>query len=52
VPYMFVLSPELLLIDATWFTGTTAVITAVAGAYCVGTAVVGLCSTVSRAWSG
>jgi TRAP transporter 4TM/12TM fusion protein len=41
VPYMFVFAPELLLIDATWFTGTKAVITALVGAYCVGTAVVG-----------
>jgi TRAP transporter 4TM/12TM fusion protein len=41
VPYMFVFSPELLLIDATWFTGTKAVITALVGAYCIGTAVVG-----------
>jgi TRAP transporter 4TM/12TM fusion protein len=41
VPYMFVLSPELLLWEATWFTGTKAVITALIGIYCVGTAVVG-----------
>jgi TRAP transporter 4TM/12TM fusion protein len=41
VPYLFVLSPELLLWEATWFTGTKAVITALIGIYCVGTAVVG-----------
>lgn len=41
IPYMFVLSPELLLQDATWFTGTKAVLTALVGMYAVGTAVVG-----------
>ena len=41
VPYMFVLSPELLLVDVTWFTGTKAVITALVGIYCVSAAVVG-----------
>jgi TRAP transporter 4TM/12TM fusion protein len=41
VPYMFVLSPALLLWEATWFTGTKAVITALIGIYAVGTAVVG-----------
>jgi TRAP-type uncharacterized transport system fused permease subunit len=41
VPFMFVLSPELLLWEATWFTGTKAVITALVGIYCVGAAVVG-----------
>jgi TRAP-type uncharacterized transport system fused permease subunit len=38
---MFVLSPELLLQDATWFTGTKAALTAFVGMYAVGTAVVG-----------
>jgi TRAP transporter 4TM/12TM fusion protein len=41
IPYMFVLSPELLLQDATWFTGTKAALTALVGMYAVGTAVVG-----------
>ncbi len=41
IPYMFVLSPELLLWEATWFTGTKAAITALVGMYAVGTAVVG-----------
>ena len=41
IPYLFVLSPELLLVDVTWFTGTKAVITALAGIYCVSAAVVG-----------
>jgi TRAP transporter 4TM/12TM fusion protein len=41
IPYMFVLSPELLLQDATWFTGTKAALTAFVGMYAVGTAVVG-----------
>ncbi len=41
IPYMFVLSPELLLQDATWFTGTKAALTALIGMYAVGTAVVG-----------
>ena len=41
VPYMFVLSPQLLLVDATWFTGTKAALTAIVGIFCIGTAVVG-----------
>lgn len=41
VPYMFVLSPELLLVDATWFTGVKAALTALIGIFCIGTAVVG-----------
>lgn len=41
VPYMFVLSPVLLLQDWTWFDGPKAIITALIGIYCVGTAMVG-----------
>jgi TRAP transporter 4TM/12TM fusion protein len=41
VPYMFVLTPQLLLQDVTWFTGTKAAVTALVGVYAVGTAVVG-----------
>jgi TRAP transporter 4TM/12TM fusion protein len=41
VPYMFVLSPVLLLQDWTWFLGTKAILTALIGIYCVGTAMVG-----------
>jgi len=41
VPYMFVLTPQLLLQDVTWFTGTKAALTALLGVYAVGTAVVG-----------
>lgn len=41
VPYMFVLTPQLLLQDVTWFTGTKAAATALLGVFAVGTAVVG-----------
>jgi TRAP transporter 4TM/12TM fusion protein len=41
VPYMFVLSPVLLLQDWTWFEGPKAIVTALIGIYCVGTAMVG-----------
>jgi len=41
VPYMFVLSPVLLLQDWTWFEGPKAILTALIGIYCVGTAMVG-----------
>ncbi|QBI19412.1 TRAP transporter permease [Egibacter rhizosphaerae] len=41
VPYMFVLSPELLLQDWTWAFGSLAVITAVAGIFFLGTGVAG-----------
>ncbi len=41
VPYMFVITPQLLLQDVTWFTGTKAALTALLGVYAVGTAVVG-----------
>ncbi len=41
IPYMFVLSPVLLLEDWDWFNGPKAIVTALVGIYCVGTAVVG-----------
>jgi TRAP transporter 4TM/12TM fusion protein len=41
VPYMFVLSPELLLLQGNWFTIPKAIFTALIGIYAVGTAVVG-----------
>src|SRR5690606_19666409 len=41
VPYMFLLSPELLLQDATWVTGSLAALTAFAGIFLLGVAVVG-----------
>ena len=41
VPYMFVLSPELLLWDATWGTAVPAIVTALIGVYALGLAVVG-----------
>jgi TRAP transporter 4TM/12TM fusion protein len=41
VPYMFLFSHELLLQDATWVTGTQAFVTAVAGIFMIGVAVVG-----------
>lgn len=41
VPYMFVLTPQLLLQDVNWFTGTKAALTALFGVFAVGTAVVG-----------
>jgi TRAP transporter 4TM/12TM fusion protein len=41
VPYMFVLTPQLLLQDVTWFTGTKAALTALFGVFAIGTAVVG-----------
>jgi TRAP transporter 4TM/12TM fusion protein len=50
LPYMFVLSPQLLLQEATWFTGTKAVITAMIGVYCIGTAVVGFIDRKLDGW--
>ncbi len=41
VPYLFVLTPQLLLQDVTWFTGPKAGLTALLGVFAVGTAVVG-----------
>jgi TRAP transporter 4TM/12TM fusion protein len=41
VPYMFLLSPELLLQDATWVTGILAFLSALFGILCLGVAVVG-----------
>ncbi len=41
VPYMFVLTPELLLLEGDWFTIPKAIITAIIGIYAVATAVVG-----------
>jgi TRAP transporter 4TM/12TM fusion protein len=41
LPYMFVLTPQLMLVEATWFTGTKAAITALVGISAVGCAVVG-----------
>jgi TRAP transporter 4TM/12TM fusion protein len=41
VPYMFLYSHELLLIDATWVTGTVAALSAFAGIFILGVAVVG-----------
>ncbi len=41
IPYMFVLSPVLLLEDWDWFNGPKAIVTALVGIYCVGTAMVG-----------
>jgi TRAP transporter 4TM/12TM fusion protein len=41
IPYMFVLSPVLLMEDWTWFLGPKAAVTALVGMYAVGTAVVG-----------
>ncbi|MUL40160.1 TRAP transporter permease [Streptomonospora sp. PA3] len=45
VPYMFVFSPQLLLQDVTWLTGTWAVATALLGIWLVGVAVVGYMRT-------
>ncbi|GAA1751560.1 TRAP transporter permease [Streptomonospora arabica] len=45
VPYMFVFSPELLLQDVTWLTGTWAVATSLLGVWLVGLAVVGFVNT-------
>ncbi|MGH3739432.1 MAG: TRAP transporter permease [Micromonosporaceae bacterium] len=41
VPYMFVLSPELLMLDVTWLTGIKVVATALIGVTCLGAAVAG-----------
>ncbi|GAB3459390.1 TRAP transporter permease [Streptomonospora sediminis] len=41
VPYMFVFSPQLLLQDVTWLTGTWVVATSLVGVWLVGIAVVG-----------
>ncbi len=41
VPFMFVLSPQLLLHEWDWFLGPKAILTAVIGIFAVGTAVVG-----------
>jgi TRAP transporter 4TM/12TM fusion protein len=51
LPYMFVLSPQLLLQEATWFTGTKAAITALVGVYAVGTAVVGFIDRRLQWWA-
>lgn len=41
VPYMFVLSPQLLLLDVTWLTGIKVFATALIGVTCLGAAVAG-----------
>ena len=45
VPYIFVLSPELLMIDATPFTITFACTTAIIGMWCVSIAMIGFCQS-------
>jgi len=50
IPYVFVLSPELLLIDAAWYETLTVTLTATAGMFGVSAALIGFWLRPLKAW--